>query len=209
MRNYSRGELIADACIHVLGVTAGVLAIGIFLTCACPALSPLAITSVAVYGSTMIAMLAFSACYHLIPVAAWKNVLRRCDHAAIFLKIAGTYTPFALAKIGGAWGYILLALVWAIALIGGGAKLILGPGSGRLSIPLYLALGWIGVLFIGPIVETVPPTSLLFLGLGGLAYSVGVIFHIWDRLPYQNAVWHAFVLAGTALHFVAVTTAVT
>jgi hemolysin III len=207
--NYTRNELIADACVHAIGITAGIAATAALLVFAGPKLSPLAITSIAIYGVTMVAMLVFSAGYNLIPVAAWKSVLRRCDQAAIFVKIAGTYTPFALAKMGGTWGYTLLALVWVIALLGGGAKLIFGEGYERLSIALYLALGWIGLLFLQPLIAAVPSESLLLLALGGLAYTFGVAFHVWDSLPYQNVIWHLFVLGGTALHFAAVAVAMT
>jgi hemolysin III len=207
--NYTRNELIADACVHAIGITAGVVATATLLALAGPKLSPVAVTSIAIYGISMVAMLVFSAGYNLIPVAAWKGVLRRCDQAAIFFKIAGTYTPFALAKMGGTWGYTLLALVWAIALLGGGAKLIFGEGYERLSIALYLALGWIGLLFLQPLIAAVPSESLLLLALGGLAYTCGVAFHVWDSLPYQNVIWHLFVLGGTALHFAAVAVALT
>jgi hemolysin III len=207
--SYTRNELIADACVHAIGITAGIVATAALLALAGPRLSPLAITSIAIYGATMVAMLIFSAGYNLVPVATWKSMLRRCDQAAIFFKIAGTYTPFALAKMGGTWGYTLLALVWGIALLGGGAKLIFGEGYERLSIALYLALGWTGLLFLQPLIAAVPSESLLLLALGGLAYTCGVAFHVWDSLPYQNVIWHLFVLGGTALHFAAVATAMT
>jgi hemolysin III len=207
--NYTRRELIADAWVHAVGVTAALVAIGALLVTSGSKLSPLALASVVVYGVTLVAMLVFSACYNLIPVAAWKDRLRRCDQAAIFLKIAGTYTPFALAKMGGVWGYTLLALVWLIALLGGGAKVLLGAGSPKLSVALSLALGWVGVLFLQPLIAAIPSESLLLLGFGGLAYTCGVVFHVWDELPYQNVIWHVFVLSGTALHFAAVTYAMT
>jgi hemolysin III len=207
--SYTRNEIIADACVHAIGVTAGVVALAALLALAGPKLSLLEITSIAIYGATMVAMLVFSASYNLITVTAWKDMLRRCDQAAIFLKIAGTYTPFALAKMGGTWGFTLLALVWLVALLGGGAKLIFGEGYERLSIALYLALGWIGLLFLQPLIAAVPTESLLLLALGGLAYTCGVAFHVWDSLPYQNVIWHLFVLGGTALQFAAVAVAMT
>ena len=144
----------------------------------------------------------------MIAVPGWKNLLKRCDHAAIFLKIAGTYTPFAIVKLGGLAGYGLLAAVWAIALVGAGAKLLLRASWDRLAIVLYLALGWAVLTVIQPLAQSLPVGALLLLGLGGGLYSVGVIFHVWDGLPFQKAVWHLFVLAGTACHFGAVTRAV-
>jgi hemolysin III len=207
--SYTRNEIIADACVHAIGVIAGVAATVALLAIAGPKLSPVEITSIAVYGVTMVAMLVFSASYNLIPVAAWKGMLRRCDQAAIFLKIAGTYTPFALAKMGGTWGHTLLALVWLVALLGGGAKLILGRSYEKLSLALYLAMGWIGLLFLQPLIAAVPTESLLLLALGGVSYTCGVAFHVWDSLPYQNVIWHLFVLGGTALQFAAVAVAMT
>ena len=136
-------------------------------------------------------------------------MLRRCDQAAIFVKIAGTYTPFALAKMGGTWGYTLLALVWVIALLGGGAKLIFGEGYRGSQSRSTSHSGWIGLLFLQPLIAAVPSQSLLLLALGGLAYTFGVAFHVWDSLPYQNVIWHLFVLGGTALHFAAVAVAMT
>jgi hemolysin III len=168
--NYTRHELIADACVHAVGVTAALVAIGALLAISGSKLSTLALTSVVIYGITLVTMLVFSACYNLLPAVAWKDMLRRCDQAAIFLKIAGTYTPFALAKMGGFWGYSLLTVVWVIALLGGGAKVLVGAGSPKLSVVLYLALGWVGVLFLQPLIAAMPSESLLLLGLGGLAY---------------------------------------
>jgi len=161
-----------------------------------------------VYGLAMIAMFGFSAAYHLIPVPDWKLLLRKLDQAAIFIKIAGTYTPFALVKMGGVAGYTLFGVVWAVALSGAAAKLLVQPKRDWFSVPLYLALGWAGLAAIQPLVMSVPTESLVLLGVGGAIYTVGVLFHIWESLPYQNAIWHLFVLAGTACHFAAVTFAV-
>jgi hemolysin III len=124
------------------------------------------------------------------------------------LKIAGTYTPFAIVKMGGLAGFGLLAAVWAVALIGAGAKLLLTASWDRLAIALYLVLGWAVLTVIQPLAQSLPFGALLLLGLGGGLYSVGVIFHVWNGLPYQKAIWHLFVLAGTACHFGAVTRAV-
>jgi hemolysin III len=170
---------------------------------------PLSSTAVlAVYGATLLAMLGFSAAYHMVRVPAWRGRLQRMDHAAIFLKIAGTYTPFAAIKIGGATGWTLLAVVWVVALLGAAGKLLLASTWDRLAVPLYLALGWVGVAAAPRLVDSVTPAVLALLGIGGLLYSFGVVFHLWRSLPYQNATWHLFVLAGTACHFAAVTSAV-
>jgi hemolysin III len=155
----------------------------------------------------MLAMFVCSAAYHMIPASRWTDVLQRLDHAAIFLKIAGTYTPFAAIKIGGTAGFGLLGLVWLLALLGAAGKLLLSSTWDRFAIPLYLVLGWIGVVMLKPLVASVTPATLGLLGIGGVLYTVGVGFHVWRSLPYQKAVWHGFVLAGTGCHFAAVTSA--
>jgi hemolysin III len=203
-----RGERIADNVIHVTGLAAGVIAVVIMLVMASTSLPAGATASLAIYGAGMLTMLACSAAYHMIPVTAWKGLLQRFDHAAIFLKIAGTYTPFGAIKIGGSAGLALLGGVWSVAILASGAKILLASTWDRLAILLYLALGWCGIVMFRDLAAVVTQPTLVLLGLGGLLYTVGVIFHLWRSLPYQNAVWHAFVLAGTACHFGAVTSAV-
>lgn len=205
---YGLGERIADGIIHLLGVTGSLIAAVLLIAAAVSTLPFDATVSLAVYGLAMVAMFGFSAAYHLIPVPDWKLFLRKLDQAAIFIKIAGTYTPFALVKMGGVAGYTLLGVVWTVAIAGAGVKLALKPRRDWFSVPLYLALGWAGLAAIQPLVMSVPRESLILLGVGGALYTVGVLFHLWNSLPYQNAIWHLFVLAGTGCHFAAITTAV-
>ena len=207
--DYSLGELIADAVIHVLGITAGLVAVIGLLLVAIPTLPAPSTVSLCVYGATMLAMLSFSAAYHLIPVAGWKSRLRRFDQAAIFLKIAGTYTPFALINLGGAAGIGLAGTVWTVAVSGAAAKLFLPDGRRWLFLTLYLSLGWAGIVVIGPLASALPPAALILLGIGGGLYTLGVVFHVWTRLPYSNAIWHGFVLVATACQFFAVVVAIT
>jgi hemolysin III len=134
--------------------------------------------------------------------------LRRCDHAAIFIKIAATYTPFAVAKMGGTVGLVLLAAVWGIALAGAAAKLIAPHRVASMSTLLYLAQGWLCVLTMQPLLSALSPTAMILLLVGGVLYTVGVIFHRWERLSYHNAIWHGFVLVASACHFGAVLDAV-
>lgn len=205
---YGLGERIADGIIHVLGVTGSLIAVALLIAAAVATLPFDATASLAIYGVAMVAMFGFSAAYHLIPVPDWKLLLRKLDQAAIFIKIAGTYTPFALVKMGGVAGYTLLGVVWTVALAGATLKLSVKPRRDWFSIPLYLALGWAGLAAIQPLVMAVPSESLILLGVGGAIYTVGVLFHIWESLPYHNAIWHLFVLVGTGCHFAAVTIAV-
>jgi hemolysin III len=207
-RPVAPAERIADNVIHVTGLAAGLTAVLIMMFAALGSLPAASTASLAIYGTGMLAMLGCSAAYHIIPVTGWKGFLRRLDHAAIFLKIAGTYTPFAAIKIGGAAGATLLGTVWSVALFGSAAKMLLASTWDRLAIPLYLALGWGGIVMVHDLAASATLISLILLGAGGVLYTVGVVFHLWRSLPYQNAVWHAFVLAGTGCHFGAVTSAV-
>ena len=202
------GERIADNIIHVTGLAAGLTAVVAMMVVAFLSLPAGSTASLAIYGVGLLTMLGCSAAYHMTPVTAWKGLLQRLDHAAIFLKIAGTYTPFGALKIGGTAGLALLGTVWSVALLGSGAKILLASTWDRLAILLYLALGWCGILMFQDLAVSVTPPTLILLGAGGVLYTVGVIFHLWRSLPYQNAVWHAFVLAGTGCHFGAVTSAV-
>lgn len=206
-RAYTSSELISDGVIHVIGVSAGLIAVVTILMIAAPSLPALSTLSLVIYGVAMIAMFSFSAAYNLIRVPGWKSRLRRLDQAAIFVKIAGTYTPFALVKLGDVTGFALLGVVWTVALSGAAAKLTLAARWDRLAVVLYLMLGWVGVLVWGSLTAALSSTTLILLGIGGVVYSIGVIFHLWHSLPHQNAIWHLFVLVGTGFHFGAVATA--
>jgi hemolysin III len=200
----TRGELIADCCIHVIGVTAGGVAVAVLMAMALPRGSALLTASLMIYGCGLIAMLGCSAAYNIAARSAPKEFLRRLDHAAIFVMIAGTYTPFVLLKIRGAWGMALLVFVWLGAAMGVVVKLLYPRRFERLSTAFYLLLGWSALVAIKPLISALPPPAVTLLGSGGLFYSVGVIFHARKALAYQNAIWHAFVLAGAGCHYAAV-----
>jgi hemolysin III len=201
-------EKLADNIVHVLGILSGVVAATLLLGWAAMTQPLSATAALAIYCAGLVAMLGCSGAYHMISAPTWKSTLRRLDHAAIFLKIAGTYTPFALVKMGGTAGLALFAVVWVVALVGAAGKLLLARQWDRLAIALYLALGWSGVVALQPLASSVTPAALVLLAAGGIVYSVGVIFFLWRGLPYQNAIWHVFVLLGTACHFGAVSIAV-
>lgn len=201
---YSVPERIADGVIHAIGVAGSLVATAIVLKAAVPSLPAQSTVSLLIYGLAMVAMFSFSAAYHLIPVPHWKSGLRRLDKAAIFLKIAGTYTPFAAVSLGGFLGFGLLGIVWTIALFGAFAMLFFQKGLRGYSIFLYLGLGWSALAVIQPLSASVPVTAMVLLAAGGVLYSVGVVFHLWERLPFQNAIWHFFVLAATSCHFAAI-----
>jgi hemolysin III len=206
-REYSAAERIADGSVHVVGVVASLVA-ATALMIAASRLPAASIASLAVYGFGLIAVFACSAAYHLTTQGRLKALLRRFDHAAIYVKIAGTYTPFAV-MMGNAAGLALLAAVWAITAFGATAKLLWPQRLVRTSYVLYLAQGWAIVAAFGPFASAVSArTLLLLLVVGGLTYTVGVVFHLWERLPYHNAIWHALVVAASACHFAAIVDAV-
>jgi hemolysin III len=203
--NYSLGERVADGCIHAVGIAASLIALGALLVIGVQSQMTLWVVSLAIYGLALVAMFSCSACYNLIMHSPkLKEVFRRLDHAAIFLMIAGTYTPFVLIKINNAWGLTLLAVVWTIAIIGIVIKLAIPRFLEGLTVGLYLAQGWAIVAAWHPLVTAVPIWVAILLGVGGLLYTIGVVFHLWDRLPYQNAIWHGFVLSAASCHFAAV-----
>lgn len=200
---YAPREELASSLIHGLGIVLSIVGLAVLVGVAARTGGAREIASVAVYGATLILLYTASTLYHGIPIARAKQVLRLLDHAAIFLLIAGTYTPFTLLVLPPAWGATLFVLVWVLALAG--LALELRKVRNRLLMAtLYVALGWIGVVAIGPLREALPAPGLWLLFGGGAAYTLGVPFYLWKRLPYSHALWHAFVLAGSVLQFFAV-----
>lgn len=197
-------ERIADGCIHVISVTASLVALTALLIVGVRAQATLWIASLAIYGLALVATFSCSAGYHLIVRPKLKEVFRRLDHAAIFLMIAGTYTPFVLIKMNNAWGLGLLAVVWGMAAIGIAIKLFAPRYLEGVSTALYLVQGWAVVVAWEPLVSAVPGHVALLLALGGVLYTIGVVFHLWERLPFQNAIWHGFVLTAASVHYAAV-----
>ena len=198
---YSVGEEIAHSITHGIGFF---LSLGGFVALVAAAALHgdfWHITGAAIYGLTMSILYAASTLYHAMPSGRTKRFFQRMDHAAIFLLIAGTYTPFTLVSLRGSWGWTLFGVIWSLALFGIALQIVLPHHSKRLSLALYLAMGWIGVIAIEPLLRSVHPDGLMLLLLGGIAYTVGVIFYAWERLPFNHAVWHLFVLAGSACHF--------
>lgn len=206
--NYTVNERIADSIIHVVGVTFAIAALSVMMTFSSLQQPYYTTITLAIYGAAMVLMFTCSAAYHMVPMLQWKGLLRRFDHAAIFLKIAGTYTPFAFLKLGGFLGYSLLSTVWIVALLGMGMVLSIHRQRGNLIVLLYLALGWIGVVIIWPLMMSMSALAFSLLCAGGVIYSLGTIFHVWESLPFSNAIWHLFVLLATICHFFAVFVAV-
>lgn len=201
---YTRGERLADTVLHILGLSAAAVAMPVVIVLA--ALwhgdAP-TVAATAVYGLSLLAMFAASAGYHLLPWPDWKHLLRRLDHAAIYVKIAGTYTPFAVL-IGGPEAGWLLAGIWSAAGLGLGLKLFLPGRAEWLSLLLYLAMGWAVALVGWPILDKLTLAAFVLILVGGGLYTVGVVFHLWQSLPFQNAIWHAFVLVASFVFYTAI-----
>jgi hemolysin III len=202
--NYDRAELIADGIVHGIGVFGGLIAATVLIVLTAVYATAFDVAVVSVYVAGLLAMLVLSATYNLWPVSRAKWVLRRFDHSAIYLLIAATYTPIIMELKDSITAMVLLAGVWCVAIIGIVLKLVLPGRFDRLSVGLYLAMGWSGVMLYGRVVATLPTLALGFVAAGGALYSLGVIFHAWQRLRFQNAIWHCFVLLGAACHYTAV-----
>lgn len=206
--HYERAEIIADGVVHSIGVVLGITGAAVLLALAFRVSDAVDAGSVVVYVIGLLAMLGLSAAYNLWPVSPRKWLLRRFDHSAIYLLIAGTYTPFLLQMKSGIVAAVLLAAVWLTATIGVALKLAWPGRFDRLSIALYLVLGWSGALAYAPVTAALRPLTLWLIVIGGALYSIGVLFHVWRSLRFQNAIWHGFVLAAAGVHYIAVLTCV-
>jgi hemolysin III len=201
--DYDRTELWADGVVHGLGIALRLVAFAVLVAALPPDPSASDLIPILIYSVAVIAVLMISAAYNLWPTTPVKWWLRRFDHAAIFLLIAGTYTPF-LVRMGSALApQILMVVVWAASIVGIILKIALPGRFDRLSIGLYLLIGWSGVVLWDHVLA-LPTATLWLLGAGAVLYTAGVIFHVWDSLRFQNAIWHAFVLVATACHYGAV-----
>jgi hemolysin III len=200
---YDPVELTADGVVHAIGVSLALVgAIAIVVVAANSQNTEL--PSIVVYSLGLLSMFGFSAAYNTWPVSAAKRVLRRFDHSAIFLMIAGTYTPFIAQMKGNLVAMGLLAGVWVTAVVGIILKLLLPGRFDRLAVVLYLLLGWSGAVVYQPVVTALPSLGIWLLAAGGALYSMGVVFYAWRNLRFQNAIWHAFVLAAACCHYAAV-----
>ena len=202
--NFDRSELIADAVVHIIGVCFGLVAATALIVLTAVYASALDVAAVSVYVAGLLAMLVLSATYNLWPVSRAKWVLRRFDHSAIYALIAATYTPLIMELKDSYFAIALLTGVWCLAIVGIVIKLALPGRYDRLAVGLYLAMGWSGMVLYDAVVKALPSMALWFIVAGGILYSFGVIFHAWQRLRFQNAIWHGFVLSGAACHYTAI-----
>ena len=204
-RPQSLGEEIANSVIHGVALLASLAALPVLVLAASGQRDPWQIAGATVFGATLILLYSASTLYHAVPSTGAKRVLRVLDHGAIYLLIAGTYTPFTLGALRGPIGWMLLVTIWALAIFGILAKWVYRFRFPRLSTALYLGMGWLILLALRPLIAHVSPAGLVWLIAGGVCYTAGVVFYATDgRIRYGHAVWHGFVAAGSACHFCAV-----
>lgn len=201
---YSPAEELANSLTHGVGVVLSIAGLAVLVGFASAFGTAWHIVSCSIYGATQIALYTASTLYHSIPLPRAKAVLRLFDHAAIFLFIAGSYTPFALVNLRGPWGWSILVIIWAAALAGVALQNRLMHQRSWVTALPYVVMGWVVVMAIEPLTQTVAPGGIALLVAGGAAYTLGVVFYAWRRLPFSHAIWHGFVLVGSALHFFAV-----
>ncbi|WP_284262886.1 PAQR family membrane homeostasis protein TrhA [Roseicyclus amphidinii] len=200
-RPYSRAEYISDAIVHASGIGAALVGGPVLIVLAALWIGEAAlVAALAVYVATGLAMWSFSAAYNLLQRPAWVERLRRFDKSAIYFKIAGTYTPFAI--LVSAHGAFLVA-IWSVAALGA-LMILFSSRLGWLSIPLYLGLGWAGAIWGGPLVSSLSPAGFWLLAAGGITYSSGIAFLLWTRLPFHNTIWHVFVFLGSLACYAAI-----
>lgn len=201
---YTGGEEVANALTHGAGIALSIAALTAMVVESSLHGDATRIVSVSVFGASMVLMYVFSTLYHSVQRPSVKRVFRVFDHLCIYLLIAGTYTPFTLVSIRGGWGWSLFGIIWGLALSGVIFKVFFIGKLRILSVAAYVAMGWLGIIALPPIIATLSSPALFWVSAGGILYTFGVIFYAWRRLPYNHAIWHLFVLAGTTCHFLSI-----
>jgi hemolysin III len=201
---YTLREERIHAISHGLGFVAALVGLVVLLIATFDHGPTTHLIAAAIFGITLTILYAASTLYHGLPESEYRQIFRKLDHIAIYLLIAGTYTPFVVIKMPGESGWTVLAIVWGLAALGVTQELVRNSKTRRTSLGLYLLMGWLAVFALQPLFKTLEPMGLALLVLGGLTYTVGVIFYAWQKLPYNHAVWHGFVLGGSTLHFASV-----
>lgn len=201
---YTLGEEIANSITHGIGTALSIAGLTLLLVLAAIYGDVWRVVSFAIYGVTLILAYLASTLYHSLQPPRVKHIFRIIDHAAIYLLIAGTYTPFLLVGMRGVWGWTLLVVIWLLALIGVAFKIFAIHRMPMLSTFAYIAMGWLCVAAFNEMLVRIPPGGIAWLVTGGVLYTVGVIFYVWRSLPYNHAIWHMFVLGGSACHYFAI-----
>jgi len=203
-QRFSVGEEIAHAITHGLGALGSVIGLVLLVVLAVREGSVTLLVGVTVFGVSMVLLYTASTFYHALTSQRAKHVFELLDHGAIYLLIAGTYTPFCLVSLGGRWGWTIFGLAWGLAILGIIYEVVLRRPWKRLSLVFYLALGWLMVIAIEPLMAALPTEALQLILLGGVCYTGGALFYAWRGFPYHHAIWHLCVVAGTTLHYVTI-----
>lgn len=201
---YTPREELANTLTHAVGIALSIAGLSLLVTMASLHGDAWHVVSTAVFGTTLVLLYTASTCYHAFRRPETKRLLRKLDHAGIFLLIAGTYTPFVLVSLRGPWGWSLFGVVWGLGVLGVVLKFWLAGRFKLASTLIYLGMGWLVLIAIRPMTEVVPAPGLWWLVAGGLCYTGGAAFYLWKRLPYHHAIWHLFVLAGSVCHWTSV-----
>lgn len=201
---YTWQEEIANCATHGLGAILSIVALTLMVVYASLGGDAWRVVSVSIFGATLIILYVASTLYHAFPQPPVKRVMRILDHSAIYLLIAGTYTPFLLVNMRGPWGWSLFGVLWGIAAAGCLFKAFFIGRWDKLTTVLYVAMGWTIVVAIKPTLAVVPTGALVLMLIGGLSYTAGTLFYSWSRLPFNHAIWHLFVLGGSTTHFFAI-----
>lgn len=200
---YSTGEEIANSLTHGIGAGLAIAALSVLVTGAALAGDVWQVVSFAIYGACLVLLYVASTFYHAFRSPRLKQIFRTFDHLAIFLLIAGTYTPITLVSLRGAWGWTLFGLIWGFAVVGILLEFLLKDRLRWLSVGVYIGMGWLVVIAVKPLIQALPVGALVWFLAGGIAYTGGVAFYVWRRLPFSHAIWHLFVLGGSICHFFA------
>jgi hemolysin III len=203
-RPFKLREEVVHSVTHGIGIVFGIVGLFVLISHATYCGSARYIVGCSIFCATLIILYSASTLYHGIQHPAAKKIFRIADHSAIYLLIAGTYTPFTLVNLQGAWGWSLLGVAWGIALLGIILQFSPLRKYSRIRLILYLTMGWSIIVAIKPLAASVPLSVLKLIVAGGLSYTTGIVFYLWRRLPYHHAIWHLFVLAGSVLHYFAV-----
>ncbi|HNT73916.1 MAG TPA: hemolysin III family protein [Anaerolineae bacterium] len=201
---YSIGEEIMNGVTHGIGAGLSVAGLTLLVVLAVLYGNVTQVVSFSIYGGSLIVLYLASTLYHSIQQPQAKRVLKVIDHAAIFLLIAGTYTPFLLLGVQGAWGWTFLIIIWGLAILGVSLKLLFMHRQQKASVLMYILMGWLSVLILKSLLDNIPVGGLIWLAAGGAAYTIGVIFYAMKKVPYMHGIWHLFVLAGSLCHYFAV-----
>ncbi len=197
-------EELWNAVTHGLGTILSIVALVILILASASKGDAWHVVSFSIFGATLILLYLASTVYHAMQLKHVKRVLQTIDQSAVFVLIAGSYTPFLLTSLRGPWGWSLFGVVWALAIFGIVTRFRSRDTVKRGALLIYLAMGWLMIVAIKPLINSVPTPSLIWLALGGIAYTLGTLFFAWEKLPYAHVIWHVFVVAGSFSHFFAV-----